>query len=111
MSTSCSCGIGTVLRLFIRMLQWRSIAATGCIIVGLGIATLLPVQASSARRYLADPEGSYYTEALNILYSNGWHDVSNLERTGDVVHAVAVHQTGQPTPVTVDLKARTVLPA
>jgi hypothetical protein len=108
----CPCGIGIniVLARLKRMSQLRSIAAAAPVIVVLAIVTLLPPGASAGgHRYQSDPEGSYYTEALNILYANGWHNVSNLERTGDVVHAVALGQNGQQAPVTVDLKSRTVL--
>jgi hypothetical protein len=81
-------------------------------IFALGVLVLLALPAQAAvHRSSADPEGSTYTDALNILYANGWHDVSDLKRTGNVIHAVAIDKNGQRTPVTVDLSAGTVVPA
>jgi hypothetical protein len=81
-------------------------------VLALSVLALLALPAQAAvHRQSADPQGASYTDALNILYANGWHDVTDLNRTGNVVHAVAVGKNGQRTPVTVDLRAGTVLAA
>jgi hypothetical protein len=77
------------------------------LVAGLIALLALPAQAIPQRH--DDPTGNKYTEALNILYANGWHDVSDLQRNGDTVHAVAIGKDGQRVPVTVDLSAGTIL--
>lgn len=100
----CPGGIGVVLAALRRTSQRRSTTATTPVIGVLAIATL-PFQVLAAEhRYQADPNSTYYTDAPNILYACGWHNVSDSERAGDVVHVVALDQNGQQAAATVGLR-------
>lgn len=85
------------------------VVRSGCL--ALGVLALLALPAQAAQRDVdADPIGDYYTDALNMLYANGWHDVSDLQLTGHIVHAVAVDKNGQSVRLAVDPRDHTIMP-
>jgi hypothetical protein len=98
----CQGGIGVVLAALRRTSQWRS-TTNDARYRGSGNRDAAVSVLAAEHRYQADPNSTYYT-APNILYACGWHNVSDSERAGDVVHVVALDQNGQQAAATVGLR-------
>lgn len=74
---------------------------------------LLPACALAAQHRNVDSKTARaddhaYTDVLNTLYSQGWHDISGLTRDGGVARATAIDKDGHRRTVIVDPSAGTV---